>query len=350
MYRTTIKRRKNKGSRKGRKSIKHGGGLFDWFNRTKPTTPPKSLDSILDDRDQLQSRADNAYMGTNTAVVATGVITALTASGVGIPVAALLAGALLIANKMFELTRSNLLLRLLMKDAIFIIMDSYSLYKLIQKSYSVIGTQEVPNIRCVDNVTKDHGYQINKNMESQLIYQITKLINVLIHLMDTNTLGILKEHGPFGDAFQKALNDEYAKRQKEAGYFSMNKMTRNFDRNFGGSYYIAELTNILTITNSYIVLLKSHLDTVLKKFEILAPDKYKIIWGDILCSDEYNSYIKPVPGVILNGAATDANKANPNTLSEARNTVESDDKVAKRQAIVDNAIELMPLQSRPTAV
>ena len=38
------------------------------------------------------------------------------------------------------------------------------------------------------------------------------------------------------------------------------------------------------------------------------------------------------------------------TLSEARNTVESDDKVAKRQAIVDNAIELMPLQSRPTAV
>ena len=296
------------------------------------------MESIVSNRDQIQTAADNAYIGTNAAVMTSGVITALTASGVGIPVATLLAGALLISDKMFKLIRGNLMLRLLIQDAIFIIMDCYLLFNLIKTSYFCIGKREVPTIECVNNVTEDHGYQINHIMEAQLHHQITRLINVLIHLIDTNNLNILKEDATFGEAFKNLLGEEYNKRQKEAGvrgYFSMSKMTRNFDRKFGGSYYTTELNNILNITNSYIGLLKSQLDTVLKKFEILDPEAYKTIWREILCSIEYNSYIKPVPGVIIKRAETDAGTADPGLVIAGNDKLEAENTVIQKQAMVE---------------
>ena len=349
MHRKTIKRGRK------RKGTKYGGF---WPFESKKPTPVVSNDVQA----ELQKTSDNAYMGTTATAVTSGVITTLAASGVGIPVAALLAGVLLIATKMFDLVRTNLMLRLLMKDAILIIMDCYLLFDLINKSYAVIGVYDDPYNDCtLDNdqtiiakiTTKpmDNNqllqlisrakpfmdkerigggvrYQINKHMQQQLTYQLTKLLNVLIHLMETDVLNKIMQDATLGNAFGDMLKDEYGKRQKEAGvigYFSTSKIARNYDRKFGGTYYINEINNILTIINSYITLLKSNLDTVFKKFEILTPEVYKIMWAAILCSKEYNSYIKPELEDAVNHAKEEVKETNSNNLREAVRTVNEAD-------------------------
>ena len=62
------------------------------------------------------------------------------------------------------------------------------------------------------------------------------------------------------------------------------------------------------------MLIKSNLDTVFKKFEILTPDVYKIMWVAILCSSEYNHYIKPVIADVLEEAQQDAKEIGANDL------------------------------------
>lgn len=332
MRQITTKRRRRINRTRNKK---YGGwtwsGMFT--NPTEPVKPVSAsekvgIEGLVGDREHLQNAIDNTYMGSTATAVASGVITTLAASGVGMPVAGLLAGALLIANKMFELSRSNLMLRLLMKDAIFIIMDCYLLYSLIDKSYEVIGDFVDPDNVCSRNSTEQNlnqsnasrvrKYQINKLMQSQLYYQIIKLINVLIHLMETGTLNMIMTDSTLTpNAFGKLLQDEAIKRKKEAGitgYFSASKIARNYDRKFGGSYYIGEINNVLTIVNSYIILLKSNLDMVLKKFEILDSGAYKKIWQSILCSSEYNSYTKPNTSDVIKEAQTDANEVGVNQL------------------------------------
>jgi hypothetical protein len=340
------------------------------------------IEGLVGDREKLAEKVNQAHMATTATAVASGVITTLAATGIGMPVAALLAGALLIANKMFDIVKSNLLLRLLMQDAIFIIMDCYLLFSLIEKSYDIIGLYDDPDASCnvdigtkmtvkpiseeeisqliskvnetiqpssstnssaknsVEDAMRVRKYQINKIMQAQLRYQIEKLINVLLHLMETKTLIMISQDPSLKDnAFGKLLNIESEKRQKEkgiTGYFSLSKIERNYDRKFGGSYYITEINNILTIINSYIVLLKSNLDTLLKKFEILTPETYRIIWLAILCTVEYNSYIKPNTADVLKLAQNDANEVGVNALVKSMALV---DNVEARAAESDTSVK-----------
>jgi hypothetical protein len=69
----------------------------------------------------------------------------------------------------------------------------------------------------------------------------------------------------------------------------------------------------------------SNLDTVFKKFEILTPEVYKIMWAAILCSKEYNSYIKPELEDAVNHAKEEVKETNSNNLREAVRTVNEAD-------------------------
>jgi hypothetical protein len=280
------------------------------------------------------------------------------------PVSALLAGALLVANKMLDLYKNNLLLRLLMQDAIFIIMDCYLLFSLIEKSYEIIGTYDDPENQCSNEksstkkamtqqefkdiltqgkTAKDiakiqeatssiRKYQINGIMQAQLKYQIEKLIKTLLSIMETKTLKIIEQDPALhNNAFGKLLLAEKDKREKES-YFTYSKFDRNYNRKFGSSIYITEINNALTIINSYLVLLKSNLDTLLKKFEILSPNDYHNIWRAILCSKEYNEYIKPNTQDVINMAKTDVRTVDPDKLIKAIDFVDTVGQNAEAEA------------------
>jgi len=335
------------------------------------------IEKIVGDRDNLHQSASDAYMTSSATVVASGIITGLAATGVGMPVAGLLAGALLIANKMLDLYKFNLLLRLLLQDAIFIIMDCYLLFCFIEKSYKIIENFNDPlNDKCknsgfsenllnsvgsmddavgginqnyqlpsavskpvvdlstVDsrNVIKDkvRKYQINAMMQSQLRYQIEKLIKLLLSIMETKIVDtIIEEPSLTGNAFGDLLRKEKSERT-DAGKWSSKTFLRNYNRKFAGSYYITEINNILTIINSYIILLKSNLDSVLKKFEILDNPNYILMWKAILCTKEYNSYIKPNTQDVLADAQSDVRTVGVKDLIKSMDLVTKVDELGQQ--------------------
>lgn len=324
--------------------------------REVPVTRERvGIEKLVGDRDKLHDRAENVYITSSATAVAAGIITGLASTGVGMPVAGLLAGALLIANKMLDLYKFNLLLRLLMQDAIFIIMDCYLLFCLIEKSYQIIenfadpvndkcnssgfSTQLLTSVGPIDNVidkstsaittgntnnninNKVRKYQINSIMQAQLRYQIEKLIKLLLSIMETKILdAIIQEPSLTGNAFGGLLRKEKEERTK-SGRLSSKTFLRNYNRKFAGAYYITEINNILTIINSYIILLKSNLDSVLKKFEILDNPNYILIWKATLCTKEYNSYIKPNTQDVLAEARNDARDVNVKELIQSMDSI-----------------------------
>lgn len=420
---TKTKRRKYRNKTKGKRRNylkRQKGGLFGFrpFGTSNPVVPTNSeiemtqknpkyeseiqiekerprvgIEKLVGDRDKLQDSASNAYMASSATAVTAGIITGLAATGIGMPVAGLLAGALLIANKMLDLYKFNLLLRLLMQDAIFIIMDCYLLFCLIEKSYQIIEKFDDPDNDCsmfkkrsddsdsdaaiIDSIgpifksnddiddgsgginkqyqpktaattpvvdlstglartiikDKVRKYQINSIMQAQLRYQIEKLIKLLLSIMETNILdAIIEEPSLTGNAFGDLLRLEKAERTK-SGKWSSKTFLRNYNRKFAGAYYITEINNILTIVNSYIILLKSNLDSVLKKFEILANTTYILIWQAILCTKEYNSYIKPNTQDVLKEAKEDARTVNVNKLIKSMELVTKVEELEKQDTV-----------------
>jgi len=343
------------------------------------------IEKIVGDRDKLQDSVNNAYMASSVTAIASGVITGLAATGVGMPVAGLLAGALLIAKKMLDLYQSNLLLRLLMQDAIFIIMDCYLLFCFIEKSYQIIENFNDPenNLSKTDfnpgllksigpidngigginqtyqpssssssssspvvdlstglarNMIKDkvRKYQINAIMQAQLRYQIEKLIKLLLSIMETKILdAIIEEPSLTGNAFGDLLKKEKSERM-DAGKWSSKTLLRNYNRKYAGSYYITEINNILTIINSYIILLKSNLDSVLKKFEILDESNYILMWKAMLCTKEYNLYIKPNTQDVLAEAKTDVRTVSVNELIKSMDLVTRVEELGQQQDMTAN--------------
>lgn len=322
------------------------------------------IENLVGDRTQIHTKIDTASTLSSAAAAASGLVTVLAASGIGMPVSALLAGALLVANKMLDLYKNNLLLRLLMQDAIFIIMDCYLLFSLIEKSYEIIGTYDDPENKCSNEKSSEkramtqqefkdiltqgktakdiakiqeatssiRKYQINGIMQAQLKYQIEKLIKTLLSIMETKTLKIIEQDPALhNNAFGKLLLSEKTKREAES-YFTYSKFDRNYNRKFGSSIYITEINNALTIINSYLVLLKSNLDTLLKKFEILSPNEYHNIWRAILCSKEYNEYIKPNTQDVINMAKTDVRTVDPDKLIKAIDFVDTVGQNAEAEA------------------
>jgi len=347
------------------------------------------IENLASDKERLRTKIDAATTLSSAAAVGSGLVTTLAASGVGMPVAALLAGALLVLNKMLDLYKNNLILRLLMQDAIFIIMDCYLLFSLIEKSYDIIGFYNDPTNTCdfsQDEIPKgmekkvEYGfgntlitdpkqlvaqhamtsgefidvakqnkpkdqldkiqnettnvrkYQINKIMQAQLRYQIENLIKTLLSIMETKTLKILAQDPSLqSNAFGKLLLAEQAKR-KEEWYLSFSRIDRNYNRRLGAALYITQIINSLTVINSYIVLLKSNLDTLLKKFEILANKTYIIIWRAILCSKEYNEYIKPNTKDVIEMAQSDVRTVDPEQLINAIEFIETIEQNAESEA------------------
>jgi len=342
-------------------------------NKDKSKRALIGIENLVGDRTQIHTKIDTASTLSSAAAAASGLVTVLAASGIGMPVSALLAGALLVANKMLDLYKNNLLLRLLMQDAIFIIMDCYLLFSLIEKSYEIIGTYDDPQNECrnpmkspqramtendfkkiyeqknktaEENTAKEKDdianiqkatssirkYQINGIMQAQLKYQIEKLIKTLLSIMETKTLKIIEQDPALhNNAFGKLLLSEQKKRDAES-YFTYSKFDRNYNRKFGSSIYITEINNALTIINSYLVLLKSNLDTLLKKFEILSPNEYHNIWRAILCSKEYNEYIKPNTQDVIKMAKTDVRTVDPDKLITAIDFVDTVGQNAEAEA------------------
>jgi hypothetical protein len=380
---------------KTRKNIKVGG--FGWFkskpksDSPKSTVEPTPIEKIKNDSDlasksilkndpsKLQNKIKNSQdvLGVTAAMTAVASTAAMT--GIGLPIAGLMGLLLLITNSMVKSFKFNLILRLLMQDATIIILDGYLHYDLIVKSYKILNTfndPELPKGFCESNSDTSpdtspntspntspdtspdtslnktiRKFQINQIMQEQIKYQIELLIKELLMLSDSKTIASLMTDPTLQNAaFKSILESENAIREKEKKSWlpSMSKANRNFLRKFSSTRFIAEINNSLTVINSYMILLKSNMDLTIKKFEILSPDDYKNIWKQILCSHEYNAYIKPILSEALKEAGEDAEKLNPATLKDALDNIKIEDQSTSDNGMVKGGYKIKRRIKRKT--
>ena len=340
-YKKIQKKKLTKYRQKGRtrRQPKYHGivGGWPWTKDTQPPqqTAPPPQPALFQGREDLfknQQNVENAIKvvkGVGAAsAVGYGIASALASTGIGLPVAGVIAGTLLLINTLLKIYQSNLRLRLLLQDAFYIIMDCYLIYDLIVKSYEILNTHNDPNSNCAfkepntEPIVNERVYAINETMKQQLNHKIEELINALLQLCDTPTITILKGERTLSDAgFDKLLQEEMDKRNKESRFFSIRKFDRKITRTMGSAKQSSIIITHLTVINSYIILLKSNLDLILQKFLILSPTDYNTIWNDIICSKEYNAYIKPNPKQVLDAAITDAGTVDPNQLRAGVNEV-----------------------------
>jgi hypothetical protein len=362
---------------KTRKNIKVGG--FGWFSSKKKVDYKGQNNDITSKVDKLNQydatgfkelknhnniQETVAKLETVSTIGSVGslAVAAVGSTGFGLPIAGLMALALLLTNKMAEMYRSNILLQLLMQDATFIIMDCYLLYDLIDISYQTLNKYEDPANDCkkedissssLETTPEEEGkikvkkFQINLIMQQQLKYQIEKLIKELLSLTETKIIRDLSEDPTLKSSGINSLVKTEIKKREEDKY-GFDKISRKFSRTFSGSYYITNINNSLTIINSYMILLKSNMDLTIKKFEILSPDDYKNIWKQILCSHEYNAYIKPILSEALKEAGEDAEKLNPATLKDALDNIKIEDQSTSDNGMVKGGYKIKRRIKRKT--
>jgi hypothetical protein len=332
-YKKIQKRKLTKYRQKGRTRRQpkyHGiGGGWPWSKNEDSAPPPQIAPppqtALFQGREDLfknQQNVENAIKVVKgvgaVSAVGYGIASALASTGIGLPVAGVIAGTLLLINTLLKIYQSNLRLRLLLQDAFYIIMDCYLIYDLIVKSYEILNTHNDPNSNCanVEPIANERVYAINETMKTQLNHKIEELINALLQLCDTPTINILRgDRELSGAGFDKLLQEEMDKRNKESRFFSIRKFDRKITRTMGSAKQSSIIITHLTVINSYIILLKSNLDLILQKFLILSPTDYNTIWNEIICSKEYNAYIKPNPKQVLDAAKEDAGTVDPNQLS-----------------------------------
>ena len=281
---------------------------------------------------------------TGTVLQATAVlsgVTAIMASTVVLaPIAGLLGGVLLIANKVAEIYINNLTLRLLMEDVLSITMDIYMLYDLIvkiskyleyikytesdrkppkeplkirlstiykerEKNRSILLTEKVVGGKSFrDNEQNTNRYNTNQTHILQLDMHIRELAIELLRLCDDDTIKELaKETDLVHSGFEDLIQKEYERRQNRGfGEWINHKLSRTTSSN----WYKQKIMDSLVMIDSYVVLLFDSLFFTIKKIEILDPPVANELWTEIIFCKEFQLYIRPVPDEIFESAMADA--------------------------------------------
>lgn len=286
---------------------------------------------------------------TGTVLQATAVlsgVTAIMASTVVLaPIAGLLGGVLLIANKVAEIYSNNLTLRLLMEDVLSITMDIYMLYDLIVKISKYLEyikytesdltkpLEPLPNR--LEKIYKERAesrsklmsessnkggkvgdreitsdekntnrYNTNQTHLLQLDIHIRELVIELLRLCDKDTIRELAtETVLVHSGFQELIQEENNRRQNQGWY---DKLNRKLSRTTSSNWYKQKIMDSLVMIDSYVVLLFDSLFFTIKKIEILDPLVANELWTEIIFCKEFELYIRPVPDDIFKSAIEDA--------------------------------------------
>ena len=313
--------RKNKAS--SRKRI-HGGGLFDFFFGKKPTpetgvvpTPPLQLmnteinsannvttaqNKIFNFSRKATTKADNTIATTDSlATVAkvgyTGVV-GLTATGIGIPLAGALAGALLIASKLAIMYINNKKLFPIMFDSMTILSNGYKLHELIESAYKKFQTKLqgiMPNERSIIKEIK-----IDSEILSHISTKVTEVTAYLLKIADKKVLKTIShDQDIINSKFDKLITQELESREKTGLLSSIYKKIDNTERKLYrllyASEYKADISENLSLINGFFIIIKSQFDFALELYEQeLDPILWKEILQEIHASEEYKKYMIPV--------------------------------------------------------
>ena len=245
-----------------------GGRMWPFGSQPASITDvQKSADKSL----SLSELASQNYQGAATAtsvvagatLIGYGAMTALSATGVGIPLAGMIAGTLLIANKLAKLYINNKKLYVIMLDTMTILSSCYQLNELIEKSMKTFTIyiyndkfntitkdnfdalfNEAIQVKDKENLKQTGGSKtdlqnsiigkvsINKNILSRVLQNLEQLTGYLLETADDNILNILQSDQDIGKSgFKEIVEAEIGKR-RNARSKTFGKLKRGFERTF----------------------------------------------------------------------------------------------------------------------
>lgn len=320
--RNKTRRKKNKARTK--KRIR--GGLFGWFgnkNKIQPLNPTQQSNPMLNTTQQSNTSLDTQppllitksndatkdlqktqslltlSKGATAATLATGAtiatisnvgygaVAGLTASGIGIPLAGALAGALLIANKLSNMYITNHKLFPIMYDSMSILSNGYKLHELIESAYKIIQG----HLKDTKNILLK-SIRIDPEILSHISTKVTEVTAYLLKITDENVLTALQtDPDIINSGFNKAIDDEIKSRKKD--YFKrVSDAQRKLYRFLYASEYKTDISENLGLINGFFIIIKTQYDFALELYEQEIP-QWKEILKEIHSSDQYISYMVP---------------------------------------------------------
>lgn len=262
-----------------------------------------------------------------------GVISALSATGVGLPLAGAMAGVLLLSNKMASLYVNNQKTKAVMYDVMNIISNCYLLNDVINKTmgvftiyiynqtgfativipfkdenqYKTLLEQAVTEKARSLGITRQSGggykeefktnlvgkCSMNEDIKERIREKIEDLTNLLLMNATDRILDILKNDtdvikSGFGEAVKKEVN-----RRNQSMSKTLGKIKRGLDRTVNSSAIQSDILKNLTIINGFFNILKSQYDMTLELYEREFGEDWNKIWGVIQSTDEYINYMEP---------------------------------------------------------
>lgn len=246
---------------------------------------------IPNKQEMIKKGAEAVIIGTVVAKVS---VAGLTASGVGIPLAAVIATALVIANVFAEMKISNIELTKVIGHTLTIISNCYMLNDYIEFVECHIKTFKV-NSSGESQLTTTHNEpndEIDKLKET-LKHMLSELINRLLSIVTNEMLGkLINETKPNGNTLIQTLAIDEAKKRgyNFTNFFSaVNKLTERLTaRTFDANKTISFIIRDLTIINGFFILIKSHFDVYLHAFEMsLSGENVKRFWENVKKSGDF---------------------------------------------------------------
>ena len=285
------------------------------------------------------AKEKNAAAATSAAVLSGltlagyGVISGLSATGVGLPLAGALAGVLLLSNKMASLYVNNQKTKAVMYDVMNIISNCYRLNDVINKTmgiftiyiynqtgfativipfkdenqYKTLLEQALEEKAQSLGLTKQTGggykeefktnlvgkCSMNEDIKERIREKIEDLTNLLLKNATDRILDILKKdadviNSGFGEAVKKELT-----RRNQSMSKTLSKIKRGLDRTVNSSAIQNDILKDLTIINGFFNILKSQYDMTLELYEREFGEDWNKIWGVIQSTNEYINYMEP---------------------------------------------------------
>jgi hypothetical protein len=214
-------------------------------------------------------------------------VAGLAATGVGIPLAGILAIALIFAKAITDMTVASLELRSVMYDALNILTNCYALNEYIEFMQGKIKTSSssIKKYNIENAINNPAIDDIKKSIANKL----TELITFILKISTKEMLEILTKQ--ITDAkITEIIKNENDKRKKTLAF--IDTLTRIADRDLYAEKTMNKIVRNLTIINGNFILLKSHFDTTLDYFERkLDAVELKQFWSDVETNQNFTTYL-----------------------------------------------------------
>jgi hypothetical protein len=326
----TIKKRKRNDKRLHKQIAtrkQYNGGFRLPWRRQQGSDPPETLSSFASENQANgNAMAKGARGATKGAQLA---IAALSATGIGLPLAGVLGVALLIANQMAKIVINNVQLKTVITDTLNIINHCYKINDVITLTTETFTTNLNSNTAINGDIKR---IQIDPQLVSRLQETIVYLIKNLLVNATEQMLAMIEREANSNNV-TSLITLVAAERAKRSGLGRLSVISRVANRTIKAGETIVDIIRDLSIIEGYFMLMKSQFDTIISHYQRELPEpEYKRIWDTISSDQKYRNYIIPNANEdIAQQAIADANTIPTTELQNASEIVDQTMKEASKE-------------------